>query len=137
MSGQNGTGPSEAAAFLAAGRKLIQLSTGRSVLVRRVPRAALAYFIETIPDLTSVDETVRRPREIRSPQDLQRSEDVICKVIVSASVEPKFSDGKDGGLTPADLDYAEQLDLFNAILAFSGFSAAAAEEVRPLSETGA
>ena len=115
------------------GRKIVELSSGKKILIRKIGRAQLAYFREGLPDVALL--AGKDNDEIPAAADLERREKMMDLVMIAGVIEPQlYADPKDGP-TPLDFEYADQLTIFKSIMQMVGHTTEAAEEILPLSET--
>jgi|GEM_PF-5580995 len=117
------------------GRREVELPSGVVVLVGKVKRAHLAYYLECLPLITTFANAKKRPA-MKSEKEIAQAEAAVNKVILSGVIKPKLYEDPEEGPTPGDFDYEDQVAVFNSILEQSGFSKEKAEAALPLSKTG-
>lgn len=122
------------ARLLARGRREVQTEVG-TVIVRRVPMSVLAKSRGQVLDVQNLlkdrpEGEMDSPAFLASPQ-AQAMLDGTARIICAGVLEPKlFLDPKDGP-TPLDFSPQDEAAILSAILELSGWTRAAAEEVRP------
>lgn len=125
--------------------KDVTAPSGLTFMIRKVAPTALLGIVEGgLPDIIKLveesgpDDREKRALELLSsaPGQLNKAMEIIVRVVGMGIKEPSLAPGNPSGMTPADLEYADLLALFHAILDHSGWNKAAAREVLPLSETG-
>lgn len=124
-----------AADLVANSTKEITISTGHTVMIRKIGLARIVEITKGLPDIANL--AIKDLAKSDAPlKDASAGAKLVEEIIVSGVVDPALSlDGKDGGARPCDFAAKDYALVFNEIMSLSGWSKEAAKEVLPLSET--
>lgn len=119
--------------------KIVQLSSKRSYQIRRISVVEFASSLGNLMDVSQLMQgTVKTDvKKVHNVKDLQEMEALVNKVCVAGVVEPPLVlDSRDG--VPVNyVPWGDRLELFQQILAHTGFGKEEGNAISPLSKTEA
>lgn len=121
--------------LLAGSTKEIVISTGHSILIRKIGLARIVEITKGIPDIANlaVDKIAKGEAKM---SDASAGAELVEEVMVEGVADPRLSlNGDAGRARPCDFSTADYGLIFNEIMALSGWSQKEGNEILPLSGT--
>ncbi len=122
--------------LLSSSTKEIVISTGHSIVIRKIGLARIVEITKGIPDISNlaVDKIAKGEAKMG---DASAGAKLVEEVMVEGVADPKLSLNGDGvtSARPCDFSTADYGLIFNEIMALSGWSKKEGKEVLPLSGT--